>query len=191
MRKETKSEAGDRNISIDAHTLSILREWKVIQAKALASRGVSQKNSTPVCANGIGGFCETTCFYNWFTNFCVDNGFGDFVDENGDVLPKRRFVAEGVLVDENGRRYSRTNKKPKVKKKYKGLKFHELRHTQATLLIANGVDIKTVQDRLGHAKASTTLDFYAHSDSKRDRQAAQLFGNIIGAECSERQIASL
>jgi integrase len=191
MCKEPKSDAGDRNISIDAHTLSRLRDWKAIQAKALSEHGISQRDSTPVCANGTGGFCEATCFYNWFTNFCVDNGFSDFVDENGDVLPKRRFDAEGILVDEHGRRYSRTNRKPKVKKQYRGLKFHELRHTQATLLIANGVDIKTVQDRLGHAKASTTLDFYAHSDSKRDRQAAQLFGDILSAEHSEEQIASL
>lgn len=40
---------------------------------------------------------------------------------------------------------------------FDGLKFHELRHTQATQLLTNGVDVKTVQTRLGHANASITL----------------------------------
>ena len=44
-----------------------------------------------------------------------------------------------------------------------GLKFHELRHTQATQLIANGVDIKTVQNRLGHASPTLTMSSYAHA----------------------------
>ncbi|HXK23374.1 MAG TPA: tyrosine-type recombinase/integrase, partial [Myxococcota bacterium] len=38
--------------------------------------------------------------------------------------------------------------------------LHTLRHTAATLLIGNGVDVKTVQTVLGHARASTTLDIY-------------------------------
>lgn len=59
------------------------------------------------------------------------------------------------------------------------LKFHELRHTQATLLLGNGTDIKTVQNRLGHAKASTTLDIYAHAIPENDRTAANLMANIL------------
>ncbi|WP_206214728.1 tyrosine-type recombinase/integrase [Adlercreutzia sp. ZJ176] len=45
------------------------------------------------------------------------------------------------------------------------LKFHELRHTQATQLLANGVDMKTVQTRMGHANASITLNWHVHSVS--------------------------
>ncbi|MDR3052412.1 MAG: tyrosine-type recombinase/integrase [Coriobacteriales bacterium] len=86
--------------------------------------------------------------------------------------------------------YSRSNKQVKVKKHYVGLKFHELRHTQATLLIANGVDVKTVQERLGHARASTTLDFYAHADEERDRQAASLFSDILSSEHHERKVVN-
>lgn len=40
---------------------------------------------------------------------------------------------------------------------FDGLKFHELRHTQATMLLGAGVDVKTVQTRLGHASRSITL----------------------------------
>ncbi len=42
------------------------------------------------------------------------------------------------------------------------LNFHGLRHTHASLLIASGLDIKTVSARLGHASTSFTLDVYGH-----------------------------
>lgn len=57
---------------------------------------------------------------------------------------------------------------------FEGLKFHELRHTQATQLLANGVDVKTVQTRLGHANASITLGWYAHAIPEKDHEAADL-----------------
>ena len=61
---------------------------------------------------------------------------------------------------------------------FDGLSFHSLRHTQATLLIAQGVDAKTIQGRLGHERASTTLDLYAGILPENDREAANIFGAI-------------
>lgn len=60
-----------------------------------------------------------------------------------------------------------------------GLKYHELRHTQATQLLANGVDVKTVQSRLGHSDASLTLNQYAHAIPDNDEKAAQLVGELF------------
>ena len=57
---------------------------------------------------------------------------------------------------------------------YVGFNFHELRHTQATLLIGQGTDIKTVQHRLGHSSASLTMDVYAHAMPANDEAAARL-----------------
>lgn len=42
------------------------------------------------------------------------------------------------------------------------MRFHDLRHTAATLLLADGENVKAVQERLGHAAASMTLDVYGH-----------------------------
>ncbi len=61
------------------------------------------------------------------------------------------------------------------------LKLHELRHTQATQLLANGVDLKTVQTRLGHSNASLTLNWYAHALPENDQKAAELIGNLLSA----------
>ena len=60
------------------------------------------------------------------------------------------------------------------------LNVHSLRHTNASLLIAQGVDVRTVASLLGHAQASTTLDIYAHAFDKNKREAQQKLGKVIG-----------
>lgn len=49
---------------------------------------------------------------------------------------------------------------------------HDLRHTAATVAIASGADIKSVQDMLGHATASFTLSTYAHTTEKMMKDTA-------------------
>ena len=58
------------------------------------------------------------------------------------------------------------------------LKFHGLRHTSATMLLANGCDIKTVSSRLGHADITTT-NIYVHALESTDRLAAETFDNFL------------
>ena len=50
---------------------------------------------------------------------------------------------------------------------------HKLRHTAATLMLKNGVDVRTLQEILGHEHLNTT-QIYTHVDSDAMRQAAQL-----------------
>lgn len=57
--------------------------------------------------------------------------------------------------------------------------LHGLRHTSATLLIGQNVDIKTVSHRLGHADTSTTIDIYAHALEKLDKDAADKLANLL------------
>lgn len=57
--------------------------------------------------------------------------------------------------------------------------LHGLRHTSATLLIAQNIDIKTVSHRLGHSETSTTLDIYAHALQKLDVAAADALGSLL------------
>lgn len=58
-------------------------------------------------------------------------------------------------------------------------RFHDLRHFSVTTLIAAGVDVRTVADRHGHARATMTLDRYAHALPERDREAADIMGATL------------
>ena len=59
------------------------------------------------------------------------------------------------------------------------IRFHDLRHTFATMALQNGVDIKTVSSMLGHYSAGFTLDTYAHVTTDAQLKAAQTMGNIL------------
>ena len=62
----------------------------------------------------------------------------------------------------------------------KDTSFHTLRHTHATRLLMGGVDMRTVQERLGHASVNTTLALYVHVLPGRDRAAADAFEASLG-----------
>ena len=51
--------------------------------------------------------------------------------------------------------------------------FHGLRHSNAAILIAEGVDIQTLAGRLGHARTTTTTDVYSHFLQKPNKIAAE------------------
>jgi integrase len=57
--------------------------------------------------------------------------------------------------------------------------FHGLRHTHATLLIAAGVDIRTVAHRLGHTSVQVTGDTYAHAMAATDENAASVLAERL------------
>lgn len=57
--------------------------------------------------------------------------------------------------------------------------LHALRHFSGTQMIADGVNVRTVAERLGHADASTTLRIYAHALPEKDREAAAVLGRAL------------
>ena len=59
------------------------------------------------------------------------------------------------------------------------IRFHDMRHTFATVALQNGVDIKTVSGMLGHYSAGFTLDTYAHVTTAAQRQAANTMNSIL------------
>ena len=64
----------------------------------------------------------------------------------------------------------------------KGVRLHDARHTHASLLLKQGVHPKIVQERLGHANISTTLDTYSHVAPGLQQAAANGFDNILSKE---------
>lgn len=67
------------------------------------------------------------------------------------------------------------------------ISFHKLRHTSATLLIAQNTDIRTVSNRLGHAQTSTTMNIYVHGLNSSDIKAANTLENLLSNDNKENE----
>jgi integrase len=66
------------------------------------------------------------------------------------------------------------------------ISFHELRHTSATLLINQGVHMKTISARLGHSKIGITMDLYGHALDSADEAAANKFDHLFQQRKQEK-----
>lgn len=89
-----------------------------------------------------------------------------------------------VLFKENGEPFhpdSLTQKWERFVAKHKlpPIRLHDLRHSNATAMIAAGVNAKVVQHRLGHANISITLDTYTHVLPEMDQEAAEKLNNTL------------
>ena len=157
-RRNPKSKNSQRNLSIDKGTVAVLAEWKQMQS-ALFLGGSDVPADMPVCTNEHGDFIGPDVFNRWRRIFFAEHGLGSF--KKVETYMDRRGIKRT--------RYSG----------YEGYNLHELRHTQATLLIGSGADIKTVQNRLGHSSASLTMDIYAHAIEQNDRDAAETIGELF------------
>lgn len=168
-----------RVVPIDSPTVAALLAWKAEQCKQLNVLGIEQGNDTPIITNAVGGFVNHHNFEHWFQSFCVENGFGKLVTDEGKQLvtltigedrgayPEPDYCimwrdSGGWPCDEDGKRYSRTYPRPKVRTHYQGLRFHELRHTHFTIRLAAGMDIPTAQALGGWSSPSMLLNVYAH-----------------------------
>lgn len=74
-----------------------------------------------------------------------------------------------------------TSKFAQIINKYglRPIRFHDLRHTFATLSLKSGVDVRTLSETLGHFSAGFTLSTYVHSTSGMKQSAADAIGNTI------------
>lgn len=168
-----------RIVPLDASTVAVLKAWKSEQVELLNQFGIEQGSKTPVITNQLGKFTSHSRFQRWWRSFCVDNGFGRMVTDDGRqvisltlgddaaLYPESEYLVEwrdsdGWPYDESGKRYSRSHKRPKTKRHYEGLHFHELRHTHFTMRLAAGTDIPTAQALGGWSTPDVLLRVYAH-----------------------------
>ena len=59
--------------------------------------------------------------------------------------------------------------------------FHDIRHTNASILLSSGIDMKTVSERLGHSSVTITVNTYAHSLKVNKQRAASVFQAQAGS----------
>lgn len=160
-RRPPKSKKSVRTISIDEGTVQFLSKWKQM-VSTLFYRHSDVPDQSPVCTSEHGDFIETAAFDRWRRQYFADHGLGGF------KTVEEWYDKKGI------KRYRRSG--------FEGYNFHELRHTQATLLIGSEADIKTVQTLLGHSTASLTMNIYAHAIEQNDREAAETIGNLLDSQ---------
>lgn len=113
-----------------------------------------------------------------------------FIRMKNDEIANKKLFGKGynkneyVFKWEDGTPYRPdyiTSKHRKILKKYgfRHIRFHELRHSCATLLNAQGFTIKDIQEWLGHSDIQTTANTYAHLDIKRKESISQTLSNVI------------
>lgn len=96
-----------------------------------------------------------------------------FVQDNGQMM---NYSTPYQALQDVLRRYN-ADKPPEDQ--LPTIPFHGLRHTAATLLIAAGVDVRTISARLGHALTSTTLNIYIHALKESDHKAANAISSLL------------
>ena len=60
------------------------------------------------------------------------------------------------------------------------IRFYDLRHSCASLLLAQGIPMKMIQDWLGHSDTGTTANIYSHIDSEIKKASATAIGTALG-----------
>ncbi len=87
------------------------------------------------------------------------------VDAVGDII-KPQYVTTHfkVILEKNG---------------LKEIRFHDLRHSCASMLLANKVPMKMIQDWLGHSNMSTTANIYSHIDYSTKLESAKVIGSVL------------
>lgn len=152
--KGPKTEAGIREVSMPDEIFALLRDLKKEQTALCVKLGTAWKGHR----NGLkeDGTPDTFDENNIFIQ--LDNGAPVHLSTPGHKFHEIINLYNATCTDE-------ADKLPEIR-------LHDLRHTGATLLLGNNADIETVSHRLGHSKASVTLDIYGHALPENDKQAA-------------------
>lgn len=153
-----KTDESRRVCAIDNSTVAFLGNWKAYQSHEFYG-GKPVPDNAPVCCNEMGRYMSLSNFDRWRRRFFVEHGLGVFkvVEEHRDKTGRKRYRYSG----------------------YEGFCLHELRHSQATLLIASHIDPKTVQARGGWASIDVPMNIYTHSVEENDREAAETIGGYL------------
>ena len=134
-----------------AKTKSSLRTLPLVSSirEKLLALREQQKENRRVCGN---------CYSKKYDGYV-------FVDAMGNIFNPRSVTANfSKLLEQNGLRH---------------IRFHDLRHSCASLLLANDVPLKQIQEWLGHSDIGTTANIYSHLDYKSKITSANVMDNIL------------
>ena len=99
-----------------------------------------------------------------------------FCTKGGELLRKNNVRSSSymrILKRANQKFTEQAEKKGVIPELLPIIRFHDLRHTAATIMLSQGVHPKIVQERLGHSTISMTLDTYSHVLPTMQKEAAE------------------
>ena len=142
---ETKTDAGDRVITLPPSMIRILRDAMWADVMEAQDDPDAWKGEGWIVRSRHGAQVNKDTPSKWFRTFADDHG-------------------------------------------YQGVKFHDLRHIHATMLLQHRVDLQSVSSRMGHSDPSITLRAYADAMPARDQEAAATMDQLLiagGAQPAE------
>lgn len=150
--KDPKTEAGKRTIKVPEVCFKLLKDWEIEQKRICLDLGSAWE--------GYRGrdFRKNPVFIQ------TDTGRRMNVQS-----PSKKFHK---ILKEYNKTVDEADQLPLIR-------LHDLRHTNASHLVASGVDIETVARRLGHSKPSFTLDVYGHALQENDEKASDKLEQIF------------
>lgn len=160
-----------KDIDFDNQTMSISRAVREIPHKGLITKETKTLSSTRVITipqTLLGVLKE---YYDWYSERKAL-----FIDDwkNTDRL----FIADDGRVMRPSC-YKKWLRKILEKAGLKTVTLHSLRHTNITIQLTSGVDIRTVAARAGHSRTSTTTDIYSHFIKSRDEHASKVIDAVF------------
>ena len=150
VRKTTKTTAGVRSFKISEKCIDALRRWKIEQMQKSLTLGTAW--------NGKRG-------KDFDENYIFTKADGSPMAVDTPLQALRRIIE----------RYNKSHED-----QLPLLTLHQLRHTNGSVLISNGVDVATVARRLGHSNPAVTMRFYVHPDQTKDQNASDTLDSALG-----------
>jgi len=161
--KGPKTKAGFRCVPLPSVCFDILCEWKEEQKEQCREHGTAWKGEP---------------LRQFDMNYIFTQINGKPMDSN---TPYHKF--------KEIRDYYNSTVTPD--KQLPDITLHDLRHTSASLLIANNVDIETIARRLGHSNVAITLNRYGHALPSQEEKAVNALQTMLNIQTEKSDIAEI
>lgn len=182
--KEPKTEAGNRCPVLPLSCFTMLQKWKQQQKEQAKLFGRDWKGYSGKDYDKTNVFIQVDG--SMMDLYTPAAEFHKIIREYNALLEEKANQAYADMIKEGSSKRAALAEKERIMDgQLPYIRLHDLRHTSATLMIGEGVDIETVSRRLGHSKPSVTMDVYGHALPQKDREASAKLDRLFNDDQSD------